>query len=127
MNNKFYIGVGILILLLFSSLFVGFFAQKRQDPIKETVSAAQEAAKNENIRESVRLIQQAQRSWKRNWKSIASFSHHATMEEIDRLFAQLSVCDNLESKQDFLTASAELCSLLDALTNDQAFTWWNLL
>lgn len=121
MSSKFYIGLGLLVFLLIFGLFVGFFVQKQQQSVKNIVIAAQDAA---DLREGVRLISQAQERWRQGWKGIASVSHHVTMEEIDRIFAQLSVCSD---DKEFLLRSAELCSLLDALTNDHIFTWWNLL
>lgn len=124
MTSKFYFGLGLLIFLLIFGLFLGFWVQKRQAPVKDTLLSAQDAVKDGNMQEGTRLMTQAQSNWRRNWKGIASFSHHATMEEIDRLFAQLSVCDE---EEEFMLHSAELCSLLDALANDHIFTWWNLL
>ncbi len=121
MNNKFYIGLGLLVFLLIFGLFVGFFVQKQQQSVKDMVISAQGVT---DLREGIRLISQAQEQWQRGWKGIASVSHHITMEEIDRIFAQLSVCSD---NKEFLLRSAELCSLLDALTNDHIFTWWNLL
>ena len=124
MNNKFYIGLSLLILLLILGIFLGFWVEKRQEPVKSDLISAQDAVKNEDLQEGRYLLSQAQSKWQRNWKGIASFSHHATMEEIDRVFAQLTVCDD---EREFLLRSAELCSLLDALTNDHIFSWWNLL
>lgn len=124
MEKKFYIGVGLLIFLLVFGFFVGFWVQKQQESIRNTVVAAQLATENDNMEEGLRLITQAQNRWQRIWKGMAAVSHHITLEEIDRIFAQLFAC---RDDTEFILHSAELSSLLDALINDHVLSWWNLL
>ena len=67
----------------------------------------------------------AQKAWTGKWHGLASAADHTPLEDIDDLFAQLSLCRRMEKKEDFPVLCAQLSRRLQAVSNAHAPDWWN--
>ena len=85
--GRFWLGLGILLLLLAVGFFVHWSADGVHSAIARTLESAAEKILQNNISAAHQLAQDAHAAWDKNWQSTAAFADHAPMDEIDSLFA----------------------------------------
>lgn len=71
--------------------------------------------------------QAAREQWEQRWELGAALSDHTPMEEIDVLFAQLSVYSAANEPSDFSAACRALSRHMQAMGSAHQFRWWNVL
>ena len=86
---------------------------------------AREEALAENWEEASLHALAAETAWEGKWHNLASAADHTPLEDIDDLFAQLSLCRRMEKKEDFPVLCAQLRRRLQAVSSAHALTWWN--
>lgn len=125
--KRFWLGIGLMTLLLAVSIWVTVRMDRIHQPISEKLSQAAEAARDCRWDDVDLLLHQAETVWAQNSFFSATVADHEPMEEIQGLFAAaLSYAAQRESA---LCAAmcARLVLLTDAMAESQAFTLRNLL
>lgn len=123
--NRFWLGVGILAVLLISSLIPGSLLIRQNKALSVQLSDAAQQALEENWQEAIILSEQASRQWKKHRHFAAALTDHEPLEEMDRMFAQLQIYQHCRMKTEY----AALCTLLsrqaEAMGESVRLTWWS--
>ena len=124
MERRFYLGLGILLVVLSLGLLIGWLTDQAQAP---AVALLEQAAQTEDLQTAVPLAQQAKALWQNRWRRIASVADHNPMDEIDSLFAEMEVYAQAKEQVHFAACCSQLASLLRAVSDAHALNWWNVL
>ena len=127
MERRFYVGIGILIVLLCLGLLVSAVITGCQLPMAETLDAAARAADAGDFQRGITLAREAGEAWYTHWKGVASVADHTPMDEIDSLFSEMEVYIRTEEPVHFSACCAQLSSLLRAVSDAHTLSWWNVL
>lgn len=125
--GRFWLGVGLMAVLLALGLWNAAAMEDLHDPISRTLEEAAQQTLSGNTQSGIALARQARGRWAGNWRRTASVSDHTPMDEIDGLFAQLEVYAKSEKPTEFAAYCAQLAARIDAVGDAHQFTWWNLL
>ena len=125
--ERFLLGVGLLAILLLLCIGVAFFSQRSQTSVCHALEEAEQLALRGNTEASLRLVQQARQRWDRQWHCVAAYSQHDPMDEIDSLFSQLEAYGRGGYGVHMAALCGRLAQLIDAISDAQRLTWWNLL
>lgn len=125
--GRFWIGAGILVLLLAVGLWVSYTMDTTHESIGKTLDQAAADALKGDLESGFALAQQARSQWQANWTRTATVADHAPMDEIDGLFAQLEAYRQSRRPDDFAAYCARLSALVAAVGEAHSLTWWNLL
>lgn len=123
--TRFWLGVGILAVLLFSSLVFGVQMKDLNEGLSQQLSQAAEQALAENWEEATTLSAQAFQSWNKHRKFAASLADHEPLEEMDRMFDQLQVYKNRRMATEYAALCALLSRQAEAMGESSSLTWWN--
>ena len=124
MERRFYLGVGLLAVILALGLFAGWLMEKGQTPAAQLL---EQAAQAENLEEGVAMAQRAKEIWRQKWKAVASVADHTPMDEIDSLFAELEIFAREGERVHFASCCNQLASQLRAVAEAHKLNWWNVL
>ena len=124
MERRFYLGVGILTVILALGLLTGWLMQKSQ---ASAVQLLEQAAQAEDLQTGAQLAQQAKGQWQNRWKTVAAIADHTPMDEIDTLFAELEIFAREGEAVHFASCCNQLASLLRAVSDAHKLNWWNVL
>ena len=124
MERRFYLGVGLLVLILALGALTAWVIRENQLP---AVQLLEQAAVSEELEQGVALARQAKQLWQRSWKGVAAVADHTPMDEIDKLFAEMEVFARAKEDVHFSACCQQLASLLRAVSEAHAPTWWNFL
>lgn len=125
--NRFWLGIGLLVLLLALSLWVTVEMTAIHDPISETLEKASRQTLSGDFFGGIASAQQAQKDWEQHRHATASVADHAPMDEIDGLFAELEIYARTGETQHFAATCAQLSRLIYAMGEAHGLGWWNLL
>lgn len=126
MERRFYLGVGILVLLLSVGLLSGAWVDKSNRQVVEHLAMAEAAARTGTREEALTLTRKAEQLWKKGWHRVAVISDHTAMDEIDGLFAQMEHYAR-DGDALFGASCARVRELVSAISDGHQLTWWNLL
>ena len=113
--KRIWFGVGLLILLLFLSIFVGNLMGNIWQKQSENLNLAAKSASDGDWATADRLLEDAAREWERRQLLISVLSRHEEIDEIDEFFAQLKVFSAARRTVSFSSTCAALSRLLDSL------------
>ena len=122
--GRFWIGVGLMVLLLGIGLYSAYAVDASHEPIAQ---ALEQAAETQDSRQAEALLQQAKKAWEHHWHGTAVLADHGPMDEIDSLFAQAQAYANAEQMGDFSAFCLRLSQLIRATADQHQPTWWNFL
>jgi len=125
--GRFWLGIGILVLFLVLGLWVAHAMDDVHQSIGQALDTAAQAALSGQLDKGIALAQQAHSSWLSRWHGTACVADHAPMDEIDGLFAQLTVYSQIGQHKDFAACCTRLSALVLAVGEAHSLTWWNLL
>ena len=125
--KRLYLGIAILFILLALGSSVSWGIHGIHEPIHAQLQQAHTAALDADWTLAQRLSLEAQQRWLRWQHFTAAFADHAPMDEIDSLFAQLTVYAQAKDIPHFCALCAELAQLTHAMSESHSPTWWNLL
>ena len=125
--KQFWLGLGLLVAMLVSGIWVTGKMERIHEPAAAKLRQAAQYALAEDWESTGQITKQARKSWEENRRLTAAIVNHEPMDEIDALFAQLEVYERSRDRISCSAACARLSELLDALHQEQGFTWWNLL
>lgn len=125
--KRFWIGVGLLGVLLVAGIWVMVATNRIQMPISDLLAEAAEECLEGDFTEGIQLARQAQLQWRQHWQAIAAGANHQPMDEIDGLFAQMEVYARERQTMAFASCCARLSELVEAMGESHSLKWWNLL
>ena len=118
-------GAVLLVAVGLACLWAGAALNRFTEPVCRNLERAQEAALAEDWEQAAAHALAAETAWEGKWHGLASAADHTPLEDIDDLFAQLSLCRRMEKKEDFPVLCAQLRRRLQAVSSAHALTWWN--
>jgi len=120
-------GFLILTVLLLAGLFSGWRMCRNHEVLSRQLEDAAWFAMSGRWHHARKTALEARRQWQRRWNLGAVFADHDPMEEIDSLFAQLTVYAAAEDRVQFSSACESLSRRIQAMADENRVTWWNLL
>lgn len=69
---------------------------------------------------------EVKKHWEQNWSLRAALADQTPMEEIDALFAELTIYGAAGERTDFADTCAALASRVDAIGNAHRLSLWNI-
>lgn len=127
MERRFWLGVGLLAVVLAVSLWVMVGMARLHEPVSDALDRAAQEALTGDWEAGVSLALQAKNTWETSWFGTASAADHSPMDEIDGLFAEMQVFAKTQEDVHFAACCAQLASLIRAMSDAHNLTWWNLL
>ncbi len=94
-------GAVLLVAVGLTCLWAGAALNRFTEPVCRNLERAQEAALAEDWDRAAAHALAAETAWEGKWHGLASAADHTPLEDIDDLFAQLSLCRRMEKKEDF--------------------------
>lgn len=125
--KRFWLGVGLLLILLAAAIAVTLVMDSLHGPISERMLQAAEAAGADDFETANRLVAQAKSDWDRYRNFSATVADHEPMEQIEGLFAAAQFYGFFHENEDFSATCARLSALIQAMGEAHGFSWWNLL
>ena len=120
-------GAGLLAILLALGLLTTWGMARCHDPISRDLEQAAQAALSEDWDRAAALAEQAGDRWQACWRLSAAVADHEPMEEIDSLFAQLEVYQQVRDSRAVASLCAELSQRVGNMLEAHQCSWWNLL
>lgn len=124
--GKFLLGLALLAVLFALCLGISAYAKTAGAPIAETLEEAARLSLSGDFAGGVALARQAYEQWEAGWHSVAAFSDHSPMDDIDGLFAQLKAYAQAGFKEDFAALCKRISQLINAIGEAQQPSWWNV-
>jgi len=121
------LGFGLLLLLLLAGLLSSWYMTRQHDQIADILEDSAWMALSGQWGNARNAAETAKETWQRQWKFRAAFGDHSPMEEIDALFAELTIYAAAEEQTDFAHTCAALSRRLEAMGNAHRLSWWNIL
>lgn len=125
--NRFWIGIALLAAFLILGLWVAWSMNNIHEPIARSLEQAADAALAGDLETGAAIAAEAQSTWDRHWRGIASAADHEPMDEIDSLFAQVQIYAQAGKAADFAAGCGRIAKLITAMGDAHAPGWWNLL
>ena len=116
-------GLCILIVFLVLGIVVSVTMHHTHEPAWNLLNQAADLTLAGNFDRAVPLAMAAKDRWETAWNGTAVVADHSPMDEIDRLFAEASVCD----PDTFAACCAQLRVLVAGMAQAHAFSWRNIL
>ena len=121
------IGFFLLLFLLAVGVFAQWGMETLHNPIAHDLTAAAEAAGQQDWARAEAAGQSAERGWRRSWPVNAALADHTPMEDIDSLFARASVYLRQRDAVEYAAACRELARRINAMAQAHILSWRNLL
>ena len=121
------LGFFLLLTMLLAGLLSSQSIAQRNEPISLQLTQAVQATRAGQWDQAVSLAGEARRAWEENWHFCACFADHEPMEDIDGLFAQLEVYQNMEDPVSFAAVCGQLSKKIQAMGDAHGLNWWNFL
>ena len=127
MIYKFFLAMGLLILMLAGCLLVSGRIDSAISAVVQDVDTAIEQAGNGQLEQAAHSLHEARIQWQAQRSMFASVSNHTPMDDIDEVLAETESYGFSFCKDAFLAGCAKLKTLLDSISQDHRLTWWNFL
>lgn len=121
------LGFGLLLALLLVGLLCSWYLPRQSGQIGEALEDSAWMALSGQWENARKTAAAAREGWERKWKIWAAFGDHTPMEEVDALFAELTIYAAAEEQTDFAHTCAALSRRVEAMGNAHRFSWWNIL
>ena len=125
--KRLWFGIGILVLLLCIGIGVTIAMDRHHRNISENMQAAAAAVQSEDWESAAAYAGSAESKWNAWRHFAASFADHEPLEQMDSLFAELKVYENMTMASDYAAVCTHLSELARAIGESHALNWWNLL
>lgn len=125
--KRLWIGVGFLAAILIIGIFITLAFSRLHIPISDALNQASEAAIAEDWEKATALTESARADWEKFRGFTAAVADHEPLEEIDAMFAQLTVLAQQQETAEFAALSAQLARQAQAMADSQSISWWNVV
>lgn len=122
--GRFWIGAGLLVLLLGLGLYSAWAMDGVHTPIADQL---EQAAATPAPEQAAALLQAAKEAWDAHWHNTAVLAEHEPMDDIDSLFAQAEMFARTGQMGDFSAMCMRLAQRIRAAAESHKPTWWNFL
>ena len=120
-------GIGILVFFLIFGLVVSALTGNAHLPTGELLEQAAEKTISGDLPGGISLGLEAKQRWQRQWNGTAAVADHSPMDEVDALFAEMTVYARTGEAPHFAACCKELAQRLQAMADAHKFSWWNVL
>lgn len=127
MGRRFWIGIGLLVILLGIGLWIGMAMKSQYTPMQETLRQAAQEAIRGNPEQGAALATDAQKLWRAASSATACIAQHEPLERIERLFHRMHIYMETEQWGDFAACCVEVAGQIEAVGKSAQFSWTNLL
>lgn len=125
--KQLYLGLGLTVLILASSLFLESRLENLHHPQAKDLERAAACAQEEDWGQAAALLIRAKKSWENSRNLTAALVHHDPLNDIDTQFAELAVYVTTQNGPEFRAGCAGLAQNLRSLPKNHQLNWWNLL
>lgn len=125
--KRLWIGAAVLLILLIGGIFSTIFLCRLHQDLADTLDQAANCAQAGQWQQALSLYRDARQDWQRHFRFSAAFTDHEPLEEIERLFAALAVCENKKLTEKFILTCTHLSHLSQAVGDSHVPHWWNIL
>jgi hypothetical protein len=125
--KKFVIGISVLSLLLIAGLLAAKLTEEMYRPMISLLEEAADDALAGNFENAKQQAVKAKKLWDKRKKATATVADHTPMEEIDHLFAEVTVYANAGEVPHFAADCAQLAEMIQNMSDAHAPNLWNLL
>ena len=127
MEKRFWLGAGVLAVLLAVSFLVTFGMDALHTPAAEAFRQAEELALSGDMEKAVARGMEGRNRWQAGRKLTACVADHSPMDDVETLLEEMTVFARAGDAEHFAAACAQLASLLRAMSEAHSPAWWNLL
>ena len=127
MEKRFYLGLGILVLLLALGISTSAIMQVIHEPVAGALYQAADLALEDNLNGALLLSQKAYDRWQDYHSLTASFADHSPMDDTDTLFQEMLVYGQTGEVPHYAACCRQLAVLAEAMYDAHVFSWKNLL
>lgn len=124
--NRFWLGAGLLVILLGISIAATVYLDHVHEGITDTLEQAWEAALSEDLSAARELAGEAQKVWQKHWCMTTLLIDHDPVDEIDGMFAQMQAYGRSGEVPEFAACCAGVARMVEAVGESNRLTWWNL-
>lgn len=121
------LGAAILAVLLCLAILFTVMMDRIHSPLAESLLGAARAAAAEDWDTAKKLADRAASDWERSKHFTAALADHSPMDDIDGLFGELKVYLEAREMPQFAATCRHLAKLAQAMGDNHALRWWNLL
>lgn len=121
------LGFGLLLILLLAGLLCSWYMPRQHGQIAAALEDSAWMALSGQWENARKTAASAKENWEQQWKLWAAFGDHTPMEEIDALFAELTIYAAAEEQTDFAHTCGALSRRVEAMGKAHQFSWWNVL
>lgn len=119
--------LSLLLVLLLGGLLLGWYLGQQHRELSRQLEDSAWLALSGQMENARKMAQEAKTVWEKEWKLRAAFGDHTPMEEIDDLFAELTIYGAAGDRTEFASTCAALASRVEAMGNAHRLSWWNVL
>ena len=120
-------GVALLLLLLLASICVTALLTENTLPVSYALQEAAEAAQAGDWQQAQARTLDAQRYWEQKRGLTAALVNHSSMGRVEELFSQLPAYAREQDEKAYAAVCLQLTQITRAISEENAFSWWNLL
>ena len=120
-------GFALLVALLLAGLLSSWVMGRRHSEMARILEDGTWMALSGQWENARNAAQEAKQEWERGRRFQAAIDDQTRLEEIDGLFAQLTVCAAAGERTEFARTCAFLEQKLEALSDTHRIGWWNIL
>lgn len=125
--KRLWIGLGLLLLLLIAGICSTLVMENFHQSLSRRLESTSAAALDEDWEQTALLLRQCRRCWVRYRNFVATGASHESIEEIDSLYAQLTIYFHRRDSLGLSLCCTALQHRTAALGEAQSINWWNLL
>ena len=125
--KRLWLGIILAGILLVSGFWVSSLIHRASAEIAGALESAAADALSGNFQTATAGAENAHARWESAWRKVAAVADHAPMDEIDSLFAQLTVYADTGNADAFAAYCRRIAQLILAVGEAHSFSWWNLL
>ena len=120
-------GFLLLLLLLLAGLLSSWHMGRQHGEIAKHLEDSAWLALSGQWSDARETAETARQRWEKDWSLRAVFGDHTPIEEIDDMFAELTICGAAGERTEFARICAALSSRVEAMGDAHRISWWNVL
>lgn len=120
-------GFALLALLLLGGLLTAWDMSRQHETLSVMLEDSAWLALTGQWENARKTAQDAKSDWERRRNLRAALADHTPLEEIDGLFAEMTIFAASEERTEFARTCAALARRLEALADSHKASWWNIL
>ena len=120
-------GLTILTVLLSAAVAFSVLMERIHSPMAAALQEAAAAAEEGDWEAAEDLFRRAQDRWQQRKHFTAALADHSPMDDMEGLFAELEIYLRLQETPHFSATCCHLADLAEAMADNHAVNWWNLL